>query len=53
MLFPLGFIYINTKMFEQLIKNSTNLNDDNLNPLLSHKLVKILHKNPKQELNCI
>ena len=46
-------IYINTKMFEQLIKNSTNLNDDNLNPLLSHKLVKILHKNPKQELKCI
>ena len=46
-------IYINTKMFEKLIQNSTNLNDDNLNPLLSHNLVKILHKNPKQELKCI
>jgi len=46
-------IYINKKMFEKLIKNSTELDNDNLNPLISDKLVKIQHKNPKQELICI
>ena len=46
-------IYINKKMFEKLIKNSTKLDNDNLNPLISDKLVKIQHKNPKQELICI
>jgi hypothetical protein len=46
-------IYINKKMFEKLIKSSTNLDNENLNPLISDKIVKIQHKNPKQELNCI
>ena len=46
-------IYINKKMFEKLIKSSTDLDNDNLNPLISDKIVKLQHKNPKQELNCI
>jgi hypothetical protein len=46
-------IYINKKMFEKLIKSSTELDNDNLNPLISDKHIKIQHKNPKQELNCI
>ena len=46
-------IYINKKMFEKLIKSSTDLDNENLNPLISDKIVKIQHKNPKQELNCI
>jgi hypothetical protein len=46
-------IYINKKMFEKLIKNSTELDNENLNPLISDKTVKIQHKNPKKELNCI
>ena len=46
-------IYINKKMFEKLIKNSTDLDNENLNPLISDKIVKIQHKNPRQELNCI
>lgn len=45
-------IYINKKMFEKLIKSSTELDNENLNPLISDKIVKIQHKNPKQELNC-
>ena len=40
-------------MFEKLIKNSTELDNENLNPLISDKIVKIQHKNPNQELNCI
>ena len=40
-------------MFEKLIKSSTELDNDNLNPLISDKLVKIQHTNSKQELNCI
>lgn len=46
-------IYINKKMFEKLIKNSSELDNTNLNPLISNKLVKIQHNNPKEELNCI
>ena len=46
-------IYINKKMFEKLIKNSTELDNTNLNPLISEKLVKIQHNNPKQDLVCI
>ena len=46
-------IYINKKMFEKLIKNSAELDNTNLNPLISDKLVKIQHDNPKEELNCI
>lgn len=46
-------IYINKKMFEKLIKSSTELDNENLNPLISDKLVKIQHNNPKKELNCI
>ena len=46
-------IYINKKMFEKLIKSSTDLDNENLNPLISDKIVKIQHKNPRQELNCI
>ena len=46
-------IYINKKMFEKLIKNSSELDNDNLNTLISDKLVKIQHNNPKEELNCI
>lgn len=46
-------IYINKKMFEKLIKASTKLDNENLNPLISDKIVEIQHKNPKQELNCI
>jgi hypothetical protein len=46
-------IYINKKMFEKLIKNSTELDNDNLNPLINDKLIKIQHKNPNKELNCI
>jgi hypothetical protein len=46
-------IYINKKMFEKLIKSSTDLDNENLNPLISDKIVKIQHKNHKQELNCI
>jgi hypothetical protein len=46
-------IYINKKMFEKLIKSSTELDNDNLNPLINDKLVKIQHTNSKQELNCI
>ena len=46
-------IYINKEMFEKLIKNSTELDNENLNPLISDKIVKIQHKNPNQELNCI
>ena len=46
-------IYINKKMFEKLIKSSTELDNENLNPLISDKIVKIQHKNPKEELNCI
>jgi hypothetical protein len=46
-------IYINKKMFEKLIKSSTELDNENLNPLISDKIVEIEHKNPKQELNCI
>lgn len=45
-------IYINKKMFEKLIKSSTELDNENLNPLISDKIVKIQHKNPKQQLNC-
>ena len=40
-------------MFEKLIKNSAELDNTNLNPLISDKLVKIQHDNPKEELNCI
>jgi len=40
-------------MFEKLIKSSTELDNENLNPLISDKIVKIQHKNPKEELNCI
>ena len=46
-------IYINKKMFEKLIKSSTELDNDNLNPLISDKLVKIQHNNPKEEVNCL
>ena len=46
-------IYINKKMFEKLIKDSSELDNENLNPLISDKIVKIQHKNPKEELNCI
>ena len=46
-------VYINKKMFEKLIKSSTELDNNNLNPLISDKLVKIQHTNSKQELNCI
>jgi hypothetical protein len=46
-------IYINKKMFEKLIKSSKELDNTNLNPLISDKLVKIQHSNPKEELNCI
>jgi hypothetical protein len=46
-------IYINKKMFENLIKNSIDLDNDNLNPLISDKLIQIQHTNSKQELNCI
>jgi hypothetical protein len=46
-------IYINKKMFEKLIKSSTELDDENLNPLINDKLIKIQHKNPNKELNCI
>jgi hypothetical protein len=46
-------IYINKKMFEKLIKNSSELDNTNLNPLISEKLVKIQHNNPKQDLICI
>ena len=46
-------IYINKKMFEKLIKSSTELDDENLNPLISDEIVKIQHKNPNKELNCI
>lgn len=46
-------IYINKKMFEKLIKASTKLDNENLNPLISDKIVEIQHKNLKQELNCI
>jgi hypothetical protein len=46
-------IYINKKMFEKLIKSSTELDNENLNPLISDKIVKIQHKNPKQEINCV
>ena len=46
-------IYINKKMFEKLIKNSTELANENLNPLINDKLIKIQHKNPNKELNCI
>jgi len=46
-------IYINKKMFEKLIKNSSELDNENLNPLTSDKLVKIQHNNPKEELICI
>ena len=46
-------VYINKKMFEKLIKNSIDLDNTNLNPLISDKLVKIQHTNSKQELNCI
>ena len=46
-------IYINKQMFEKLIKNSTELDNENLNPLISNKIVKIQHKNPNKELNCI
>ena len=46
-------IYINKKMFEKLIKSSTELDNDNLNPLINNKLIKIQHKNPNKELNCI
>ena len=40
-------------MFEKLIKSSIELDNTNLNPLISDKLVKIQHINSKQELNCI
>lgn len=48
-------IYINKKMFENLIKNSIELDNENLNPLESpnNELVKIKHDNHKQELICI
>ena len=46
-------IYINKKMFEKLMKNSTELDNENLNPLISDKLIKIKHNNPKQELTCL
>ena len=46
-------IYINKKMFEKLIKDSSELDNENLNPLISDKIVKIQHKNHKEELNCI
>ena len=46
-------IYINKKMFEKLMENSTELDNENLNPLSSDKLIHIQHYNAKQELNCI
>jgi hypothetical protein len=46
-------IYINKKMFEKLIKSSSELDDENLSPLMADKIIKIQHKDPKQELNCI
>ena len=46
-------IYINTEMFEKLIENSHELDNDNLNPLSNEKLVKIQHKNSKPSLICI
>ena len=44
-------IYINTKMFETLIKYSSELELDNDN-YTRDALVKIQHTNPKKELNC-
>jgi len=40
-------------MFEKLIKNSVELDNDNLNPLSNDKSVKIQHKNSKASLVCI
>jgi hypothetical protein len=46
-------IYINTKMFETLIKYSSELELDKDNDNYTRDaLVKIQHTNPKKELNC-
>jgi hypothetical protein len=46
-------IYINKEMFEKLIENSVELDNDNLNPLSNDKLISIQHKNSKPSLICI
>jgi hypothetical protein len=46
-------IYINKEMFEKLIKNSNDLDNEDLNPLSSDNLVKIQHNKHNPELLCI
>jgi hypothetical protein len=46
-------IYMNTKVFNNLLKNSIILNEDNLNPTQSDKLEKINQTARKAELYCV
>jgi predicted lipase len=43
-------IYMNTKVFNDLLKNSIILNEDNLNPITSDKFEKIEHTTRRPEL---
>jgi predicted lipase len=46
-------IYMNTKIFNNLLKNSIILNEDNLNPTQSDKLEKINQTTRNSELYCV
>ena len=46
-------IYITTPMFEKIIENSIELQDNNLNPLSSETYIDIQHKSKKKDLICL
>ena len=46
-------IYMNTTIFNKLLKKSIVLNDDNTNPTLFTELVEIKQGKPNPELYCV
>ena len=46
-------IYMNTKIFNHLLKKSVVLDDDNMNPILFTELIEIEQDKAKSELYCV
>jgi len=46
-------IYMNTKIFNHLLKKSVVLDDDNMNPTLFTELIEIEQDKAKSELYCV
>jgi hypothetical protein len=46
-------IYMNTRIFNDLLKKSVVLDDDNMNPILFTELVKIEQGKGQPELYCL